>query len=170
MTFQLKQLSDSLKKDGSDKNLRAWAKYIVENNIALADLTGLLDSEKPIPMRFSWLIGGLCELKPEVVFPAIPYFFSKRHAIQFPNFDRSLAKMFYLAGIPESLEGEAIDELFGWLMDANISVSTKHYALLALYNFTNKHPELRQELITVIEDQLDKNSAAWKKHAGKVLE
>jgi hypothetical protein len=159
----------SLKTDGSDATLRKWVSYIVERKIPLPDLQDLIHAEKPVAMRFSWLLGGICELQPSVVYPSVTYFFSKRHEIQIVNFNRSLAKMFWLAGVPLEIEGEAIDEMVKWLLDPKTIVSTKAYALSALYELTHKYPELKNEIKLVIEDQLDKNTIAFRKRAEKVL-
>jgi hypothetical protein len=170
MTSLIKQLSTSLKEDGSANNINKWAQHIIDNNVALMDLAGLIDFEKPVALRFSWLIGTICELDPKVVYPAITHFYAKRHAIQIPNFNRSLAKMFLLCGIPGEIEGEATDDLFKWLLDARVGISAKHYALLALYDLSIRHPELKHELKIVIENQLKKNSLPWDKKANKILE
>jgi hypothetical protein len=169
MTALLEQLGNSLANDSSDASLKKWVHYIVENNIALTDLISLLHAERKVAMRFTWLVGGLCELKPEVVFPTVSYFYSKRNEIPFPNFDRSLAKMFWLSGVPEEIEGEVIDDLFKWILDAKITVSTKVYTISALYNLSVKHIELKNELKLVIEDQLGKNSIAFEKRAAVIL-
>lgn len=166
----LKQLGISLIEENTSANRKKWAQYIVKNNVALIDLIPLLDYEKPVAMRFIWLVGDLCETDPQVVVPAITHIYMKRHKIQFPNFDRSLAKIFWLAGVPDKIEGDAINEMFKWMLDAKISVSTKNYSLSALYNLSSKHNDLKRELKIVIEDQLDKNSSSFEKKARKILE
>lgn len=163
------QLGASLVEDDTEANRRKWAAYIVANGILLEEVRELVESERRTAMRFLWMTGGLCETHPELVAPHIAYFFAKRHTTIVPNYDRSLARFFWLAGIPEELEGEATDELFSWLLDPGIGVSTKSYALAALYRLSGKYPELRSELRTVTEDQLDKNTVSFRKQAEKVL-
>jgi len=163
------QLSFSLKENNSGANRKKWAARIIENQINLVDLVELIHAEYPVAMRFSWLIGDLCEQKPELVFPTISYFFSARDQIKIKNFDRSLAKLFWLSGVPSEIESEVIDELFKWLHDPKITVSTKNYSLFALQKLTVIHPELKNELRIVIEDQLGKNSSSFEKRAGVIL-
>lgn len=165
----LQELGISLKEENSTSNRRKWAERIVEKKIAVMSLMNLLQCEAPIPIRFTWLIGDLCEIAPAMVAPAIPHFYAVRNTILFPNFDRSLAKMYWLCGIPLEMEGTIIDELFQWLMDPRISVSTKSYALSALFDFTQQQPDLKSELRLVLEDQLHKNSVSFEKHALKLL-
>ncbi len=169
MKSLIEELQVSLLQYDSDVNRKKWAKYIINENIALMDLTDLLNAEKHVANRFIWMVGDICELEPKVVFPAISYFFSQRDKTQITNFNRSLAKMFWLSGIPDEIEGKATTEMFNWLVDPNAIVSTKNYSLLALGNLTSKYEELKKELKFVIEDQLHKNSIAFEKCAKKVL-
>ncbi len=165
----LDELEYSLLMDDSDTNRKKWAEQIVDKKIPLLELTPLLDAGKRAATRFIWMVGDLCELEPAVVFPAITHFWSKRNTVDITNYNRSLAKMFWLCGIPEKIEGEAVNEMFEWLTDPEAIVSTKNYSLLALGNLTGKYPELEQEIRMVIEDQLNKNSVAFEKCAQKVL-
>ena len=169
MKTLINKISISLKKDGSDKNCRSWANYIVKNKIAITDLVSLVHAENPVAMRFSWLLGGLCESNPKLVYPSIVYFFSNRDKINILNFNRSLAKMFCYCGVPPEIEGEAMDIMFKWLSDPKSIVSTKNFALSVLYNFTIKYPELKNELKVIIEEQLDKNAVSFQQRARKIL-
>jgi hypothetical protein len=163
------QLATCLKEDLSERNEKGWCQYIIDNNIPLLPLAELILLEKKAAMHFSWLVGELCDKAPDKVFPAVSYFFSVKDKVQFQNYDRSIAKMLWLAGVPEEIEGEAIDTLFKWLMDPNVIVSTKAYALSAIAKLTTKYPELKNELLLVIEDQMEKSSAAFKARARMVM-
>ena len=170
MSALVKELSDSLKSDRSDRNRKKWASNIIEQGIPLKDLTEILYAQKPINTRFTWLLGYICELSPSTVFPIITYLFTNRHEIDVLNFNRSLAKMFWLCGIPDEIEGEAADEMFKWMLNPIEQVSVKSYALFALTKLAAKHPDLKNELEWVIKDQLTKNSASFKKRAEKILQ
>ena len=163
------QLKTSLIEDDTEANRRQWAQHIILNAIPLEQLLEIALDEKKVAMRFLWLMGGICDLKPEVVAPCVPYFFANRHRIKVPNYERSLAKFLALAGIPEVLEGEAGVELFGWLSDPKTIVTTKTYAMQALFELSQKHPDLWNELKLVIEDQLEKNSVSFRAKAKKIL-
>ncbi len=166
----LETLSTSLKEDGSDANLKRWIAFIIENKIALTDHIALIYAEYPIALRFSWMLGGMCEIEPEIVAPIVPYLFRQRQDIEIPHFNRSLAKFFYHCGIPDELEGEATDALFKWLGDPASNVSTKRIALLALVKLSKKYPELVSELKLMIEELDGKCTPAFDKLAGKMLE
>ena len=165
----LNELALSLINEDSAERRKQWANYIHQHKINLADLTSLIHSEKKTAMRFSWLVGDLCEMAPERVLPSVTYFFSKRNEIAIPNFDLRLAKMLWLCGIPVTIKGEAVDQLFKWLEDPQITVMTKTYALNALEKSLVHLPGIKNEFIAVIEDQIGKNTAAFDQRAKNIL-
>ena len=164
-----KEIETSLIANDTEINRKYWAKKIISEQIDLCELVYILDSEKKIATHFVWLVGYICELSPETVFPAIKYFFLHRKKTQIKNYDRSLAKMFMYCGIPEEIEGEATTLMFEWILSPDVIVSTKNYSAIALYNLTLKYPELKSELILTIQNQLDKNSISFNQTASKVL-
>ena len=66
-------------------------------------------------------------------------------------------------------EGEAIDLMFKWVNDPKIAVGTRNYAVTALHKITKKYPDLKPELIAVLEDQMDKNPISFKMRAKRIL-
>ncbi len=164
-----KTIAASLSDNKADLNLKTWAKYIIEHKIPILDLIGLIHAEKPVATRFAWMLGGMCETAPDHVYPSITYFFSKRKEIKVLNFDRSIAKMFHLAGVPPEIEGEAVDFLFKLLLDPRSNVQTKSTALNALHKLADKHLGLKNELKISINEELGKNSVSFEKRARKIL-
>jgi hypothetical protein len=167
---QLKyDLAASLALDRSDFNRKKWCKYIVENQIPLLSLISLLYKEHPVGMRFSWLFGEIVREDPLLVFPIVTHCFERRNVLKFPGFKRSVAKMLAEAGIPEEIEGEVADQLFNWVTDPKIKVSVKVFSIEALCQLTFKYPDFKNELEIVIDDQLNKNTAAFRARAKKIL-
>ncbi len=162
-------IETSLITNDTEINRKYLAKKIISEKIDLRGLLYILDSDEKIATHFIWLVGYICELSPETVFPAIKDFFLHRKKTQIKNYKRSLAKMFVYCGIPEEIEGEATTLTFEWILSPDVIVSTKNYSTIALYNLTLKYPELKSELILTIQNQLDKNSISFNQTAGKVL-
>ena len=169
MTPFLQQLHYSLLQDASDANLRQWGAHIVQQNLALVDLITLIHAEKKVATRFSWMRGGIVERDPERVRPVIPYLFTHRKEIVIQNFERSLAKFFALAGIPEEIEGEAVEALFQWLMDPKVLLSTRIFAMAALDRYCRQQPDLRHELRIVLERIVLENGGSLEKKARAIL-
>ena len=164
-----KKIATSLITNDSEINRKYLARKIISEKIDLRELLYLLDSDKIIATHFIWLVGHICELSPETVFPAVKDLFLYRGKTQITNYDRSIAKMFMYCGVPEEIEGEATTLMFEWILSPDVIVSTKNYSSIALYNLTIKYPELKSELVLTIQDQIDKNSISFKLTAGKVL-
>ncbi len=129
----------------------------------------LLKEKGKIGMRYSWLVGGLLDMKPDCLNEYVEYFYKHLPEADFPNYDRTVAKFFYLADVPESIKGEAVDILFKWLNDPNISVSTKNYAALALCKLSDEIPDIRNEVILVLSEQQFRNKSSFEKLAAKLL-
>jgi hypothetical protein len=164
-----KKIETSLITNDTEINRKYLAKKIISEKIDLRGLLYILDSDRNIATHFIWLVGHICELSPEIVFPAIKDFFLHRKKTQIKNYDRSLAKMFMYCGIPEEIEGEATTLMFEWILSPDVIVSTKNYSAIALYNLTAKYPELKSELILTIQEQLNKNSISFKQTASRVI-
>lgn len=165
----LQNLTTSLGKDRSSENRQMWKKYLIKEQVELIHLTKLLDEEHPVGMHFTWLLGGILEENPKQVAPIVSYCFEHRDQWTFPGIKRTVAKMLWLAGVPEEIEGLAVDELFKWILDPKVKVAVKVYGMDALCNMVLKYPDLKEELLIVIDDQWDKNSVAFRARAKKVL-
>jgi hypothetical protein len=135
----------------------------------LKDSLPLLKEKGKIGMRYSWLIGGLLDMKPELVKEHVHYFYKHLNEADFPNYDRSIAKLFYLAGCPDDLKGEVINLLFQWLNDPGISVSTKNYAAQALTKISEEIPDLKNELILVLTEQRFRNKTSFEKLSAHLI-
>lgn len=165
----LQNLGTSLSNDRSTENRQMWTNYIIKEQVELIHLTELLDAEHPIGMRFTWLLGHILEESPAQITPIVTYCFENRNKWTFPGVKRWLAKMLWLAGIPEEIEGLVVDELFKWILDPKVKVAVKVYGMDALYNMVQKYPDLKEELLIVIDDQWNKNSVAFRARGKRVL-
>lgn len=159
-----------MKEENSEVNRKRWSNTIIQKHINLDDLKTLIHHPHPVGMRFSWMLGNLCDLKPALLEPLLPYFFEQRQHINIPHFNRSLAKMFVHVKLPTALEGPIIDALFEWLADPKAIVTTKHYTLKALLKLAMKYPEIKPELKLIIETQLYKHTKTFDKQLHAALE
>lgn len=153
----------------NDAQRRAWAKEIIEEQIDLAELCQLLNCERPIAMRFLWLLSDLGETDKDALAPILPYLFKRSDTLEHIDIKPAFAKYWSLCGIPAEHETEAIDLLFEFLQSASYNVTIKGHAMMALFGLTQKYPELGNELKISLEDQLDKNTANFRKRIEKVL-
>ena len=144
---------------------------ILNQKIPLKDLFPVLYLEHPISTRFSWLLGDISVIDPSKSKEIIVEGFKIFERIHILNFDRTLAKQCMVCGndLPEKLEGEIVDRLFYWLNAPGLSVTTKYYSMMALFNLVQKHPDLKNELKISITEQLPLNTNNFKNCAKKLL-
>ncbi len=145
-----------------------WAKTIIENNIAIKDLSGLLKGDPKIATRFLWMLSELGELDRNALFRELPFLLDLSDHLN-PVYKTSFANYWLIAGIPPENEGKAIDLLFQWVLSTETNVTIKSRSFLVLFKLTKKYPELKNELKLCLMDQMDKYTDDFKKRAGKLL-
>ncbi len=151
---------------GSDARLRKhWAERIVSEKIPVSSLMTLLHGHEKSAQRFTWLIGDLLDEAPSLVSECLPMLFALRDQMEFPGMPRTVGKCFWCLGVPESLEKEAIPQLFEWLENDDFEVSVKHYAAKTLYDLAIENRIDIQRLDRILKNQAQHKNKA---HAGRM--
>ncbi len=148
---------------------RVWAKEITAEHGTLQKLLPLLFGEKKTAYRFSWLLSDVGDADKDVLFDALPYLFDNRHKITAPGFEQQFVKYWRICGVPEVHKGEAIDLMFGYILDPKVNTHIKTISLTVLHSLCNEYPELKNELKLCIEDQLEHATVSFRKTADKIL-
>ena len=86
------------------------------------------------------------------------------------QFESCFVTYWSLCGIPEEQEGIALDGIFQRLVSPDVKVHSKSQIVPLLFKLSQKYPEIKPELISCLEDQLDKNSKAFKTKVLKYLQ
>lgn len=71
--------------------------------------------------------------------------------------------------IPEEQQGVLIDLCFKYMVSELYPVAVKVHAMQIIYNHVLLYPELKEELVTVIEDQMANNSVGFKSRGQRIL-
>ncbi len=82
---------------------------------------------------------------------------------------RNAMRLLQFVEVPEALEGELADLCFSLLDNAREAVATKVYAMTVAQHLCRRHPDLRGELVFLIETQWPYQSAAFRSRSRKVL-
>ena len=69
------KIETSLITNDTEINRKYLAKKIISEKIDLRGLLYILDSDENIATHFIWLVGYICELSPETVFPELRFIF-----------------------------------------------------------------------------------------------
>lgn len=166
-TFYDELLTGLPSSDGTQR--MAWAKRIIEEQIGIEQLFGLLYEDKKVTMRFSWLLSDIGILNAQSLKVVLPQLFAVRDKVNYADFQYSFAKYWNYVGVPEENKGEVIDLLFRWVEDPTVSVHIKTNAVTVLSRLVKEYPDLKNELVIVLEYQLDKNLVSFKSLAQKLL-
>lgn len=145
-----------------------WAAAIVEKNIDLKHLSGLLTCDEKIASRFLWLLSDVGGLNPDTLFIELPFLLDACDHLD-PVYKTSFASLWLMAGVPPENEGRAIDLLFQWVLSPDTNVTIKSRSFLVLFKLTKKYPDLKNELILCLKDQMDKHTNDFKKRVTKLL-
>ncbi len=153
----------------TEEQRQTWARFIIEQDVDLKDLVGLLNAEKKVATRFLWMLSGIGIIDREKLFEALPYLLKTVEKMNNPLYLTSFANYWLIAGVPEEDEGKAIDLSFEWLLSADTNITIKSRALLVLFKLTKKYPEIKNELRLCLLEQMDKYSKDFHKRAKKIL-
>lgn len=147
---------------------KKWAITIIENNITIKELSGLLKCEQKIATRFLWMLSDIGILNSDKLLAELPFLLD--FCSELKDIDQTcFASLWHYSGVPPENESKAIDLLFQWIQSGHTNVSIKARAIWVLQKLTKKYPELKNELKLCLQDQMDKYSKDFKKRAVKIL-
>lgn len=134
---------------------------------ALLDLS-LYDPD-PVAWRAAWILDGADELRPGLASAYLDKIVRALPELESKGSLRSLLRMLCRYDIPEKSQGLLIDLCFGYLTSELIPVAVKAHAMLIVYNHVLLYPELKEELVTVLQDQIDNNSVGFLSRARRLI-
>ena len=153
---------------GIEKNLLIGA--VIKSESHFTSLLQLALYEKdPLAWRASWVLDGSDERKPGLARKHIPQIVQALPRLESKGSLRSLLRMLTRYDIPEDEQGLLIDLCFSYLVSEQFPVAVKAHAMLIIYNHVLLYPELKNELIAVIEDQEDNNSVGFKSRGRNLI-
>ncbi|WP_346238644.1 hypothetical protein ABDK00_007655 [Niabella insulamsoli] len=71
--------------------------------------------------------------------------------------------------IPENYHGELMDACFGFIEDPNEAIASQAFALGILSKFAKIYPEIKPELLLIVEDRFPNAPPAFRSRAKKLL-
>lgn len=132
-------------------------------------ISAALSKEMPNCWRAMWLADYLAELRPDLGEPYVEKLWgelSKKHP---DGVVRSAMRMLTRYPIPEKHQGFAADLTVSLLVKEVVPVAIKVYAMEIMLNIAKIYPELKEEFITVIQDQILHGTSGYKARAKKIL-
>lgn len=128
-----------------------------------------LHEKDPLAWRASWVLDGSDEQKPGLAKNYISKIISALPDLESKGSLRSLLRLLGRYDIPEEEQGTLIDLCFSYLVSELFPLAVKVHAMMIIYNHVLLYPELKDEFITVMEDQVENNSVGFKSRARNLI-
>ena len=128
-----------------------------------------LHAEDPVAWRACWVLDGSDERQPGLARKYISEIVQALPKLESMGTLRSLLRLLSRYDIPETDQGLLIDLCFSYLVSELYPVAVKVHAMQIIYNHALLYPELKGELITVIQDQVENNTVGFKSRGNKLI-
>lgn len=146
--------------------------YVGADKKKFAELVSLfLAGPYRVTQRAAWPLSYCVEEHPELIKPhlkRIVGFLGKpeeHNAVR-----RNILRVFQFIHIPKSLQGKVVNLCFTFLSDGTQPIAIRVFAMTVLTNIAKENPELKNEIIPLIEDQMPFGSAGFRSRGRKVLQ
>jgi hypothetical protein len=166
--------SDTLKKfllqDNSRANTDFIGNFVRQKPELIGELWNIyLSDQEPISRRAAWIIDTVSEDEPSWVEPYLPRLIPLLPSFRHDGMKRHGLRMLSRSKIPDQFEGEVMNICFEWLLSPAEAVAAKVYCMTILYDLSLNNPEIRHELIDVIEFQMPEGTPGFKSLGRKIL-
>jgi hypothetical protein len=130
-----------------------------------------LGDEHRVVQRTAWIISMVADLKPGLVQPYLPAMVARMQVSGLPPaVRRNMVRILQQVVIPEALHGEVMNACFGFLSDPKENIAVRCFSMTVLGHLSGLYPEIKPELVTILEDQLEHGaSAGFRSRATKTL-
>lgn len=164
-------LVDVLLKTHSASQANKIARYVGKDPARFAALVAVfLEGPYRVTQRASWPLSKCVEKHPELIKPHLRLLLKKlKEPDLHPAVRRNAMRLLQFIHVPKNLQGMVADIGFSYLSDTREPVAVRVFAMTVLANMAKEIPELKNELIVMIEDQLPYSSAAFISRGRKTL-
>ena len=164
-------LREVILKEHSKKQCDKVVAYVGNNASRFAELVRLfLEGPYRVTQRAGWPLSCCIEQNPKLIEP---------HLKQVLNFalepgvhdsvKRNVVRLLQFIAIPKRLQGLTAKICFQFFSDKKEPIAVRVFSMTVLSNLAKELPELKNELIPLIEDQMPYASAGFISRGRKVL-
>lgn len=153
----------------NSEHVAAWVGNDAERMKELID--HFLHDEYRVVQRLAQVVGKIGDHHPELIQQHLDTLVQRMQEDGLPvAVKRNVVRVLQYVEIPEHLQGAVMNTCFDMLADPNETVAVRVFSMTVLDNLSKNYPEIRQELIAIIEDQLEQGcSAGFRSRAKKIL-
>ncbi|HTH58435.1 MAG TPA: hypothetical protein VL728_20450 [Cyclobacteriaceae bacterium] len=164
-------LKEAALKEHSKAQCNKIVKYVGSDASRFSKLVDVfLDGPYRVTQRIAWPLGYCVKENTTLIHPHLSRIlkFVRRPGLH-DSVKRNVTRLLQFIDIPKKHQGAAADICFMFLSDTNEPVAVRVFSMTVLANLAKEMPELKNELIPIIEDQLPFGPAAFVSRGRKVL-
>lgn len=165
-----------MKKQQLHDFLTSWENHELILNEALSNpkcfdhvIDIALYSNQPKSWRAAWIADKINDTRPELIAPYISSMINQLKKETSNSKKRHFLKLTGLHPIPPEHHPFLLDYCTECFTSASEPIAVRVYALQVLYNISEKEPELKPELLAIIQHEIELHSSAGIKSRGRKL-
>jgi hypothetical protein len=142
--------------DGSDEKFRELLEFT-------------LKKKDPLSWRAAWILDSADERYPGLASAYISRLVNSLPSVESTGTLRCLLRLLCRYDIEEEDQGLLIDLCFSYMVSELYPVAVKVHAMEIIYQHCLIYPELKEELITIIRDQIANNSVGFLSRGRRII-
>lgn len=157
-------------------NRNSLTNFVLEHPETMTTLTAIgFDLNNPFHYKAIWIMELLAERNPNLLQPYIETICEKASQYHHESAIRGLSRVVYFMStatsilLTENQKEKLIEIGLDWLIDDNIKVAPKAYAMYTLLHFAKEYEWIKEELRNSIDKNFHQQSAGYKAAARNVL-
>jgi hypothetical protein len=164
-------IAQLVNKGRSKQNISTIVHFVGNHPKRFAELVELLASPSPkVVFAASWAVTNCVQAQPQL---AQPHFATLLQAAAQPtaseNVKRSVVRSLQFVEIPKRYQGKAADLCFSMLENKKEAVAIRVFSMTVLANICLQNPDLRSEVIALIEADLPYAKPSYLSRGKKVI-
>jgi hypothetical protein len=169
--FNQRIITGALRQENSKAQRQKIVDCVGKDTTMVAALIGVfLSGDYTLVQRAAEPLAMIARAHPTLIKPYLKRIIQN---LKQPNLNdavtRNTLRLLQEVEIPASLHGDVTQLCFHYLTDVKAAIAIKVFAMTVLANITSKHPELKNEMKLIIEDQLPYGSAGFVSRGRKVI-
>lgn len=154
-------LEREILKEHSKAQTLKIVRYVGNDSERFSELVSLfLKGPYRVTQRAAWPLSICVEHHPEIVNPHLKRLLKNLTQPALHNaVKRNTIRLLQFVEVPKSLHGEVTNICFDYLQDNKEAIAVRAFSMTVLANIAKTNPDLKRELIMILEDILPYGSA-----------
>lgn len=163
-------LKEEILREHSKNQAYYIAKWALEKQSNFDALMQMFLSNTPVlTQRSAYALSKCFDINPNCIAPYVKQLIAFLKEETHIAVRRNVIRFFDSYTIPEDCEGELLDYCFLYLQNKKELPAVKAYALTISAKLCKKYPDLKNELILIVEDQLEYSSPSFRVRVRRVF-